>query len=81
MRNCSFLADDGSFVSSGGGDCAILLWAFEARADAEGAGLTDASSATEGGRDAPYTDDPDVETVTMTNEDRLHHPDLKDLSA
>lgn len=80
MRNCSFLADDGSFVSSGGGDCAILLWAFEARADAEGAGVIDASSATAGGRGL-YADDPDVETVTMTDEDRSHHPDLKDLSA
>eukprot|EP00752_Nemacystus_decipiens_P004400 g4020.t2 len=79
VRNCGFLADDRSLVTSGGRDCAILLWSFEARADAEGAGMASSSSAN-GGRDDQFTDDPDVETLVMADEDRLHHPDLRDLS-
>lgn len=79
MRNCSFLADDGSLVTSGGQDCAIFLWSFEARADAEGAGIVGSSSTNGGGHDQ-FTDDPDVETLVMADEDRLHHPDLRDLS-
>jgi len=78
VRNCSFLADDGSLITSGGRDCAVFLWAFEARADAEGAGVIGASSTI--GGDHVFTDDPDVETVVMADEDRLRHPDLRDLS-
>lgn len=78
VRNCFFLADDQSLVSSGGRDCAVLLWGFEARADCEGKGMADSSSA-KGGREL-YTDDPEVETVVMADSDRLHHPDLRDLS-
>lgn len=79
VRNCGFLADDGSLVTSGGRDCAILLWSFEAKADAEGAGVA-GYSPTNGGGDDHFTDDPDVETLVMADEERLHHPDLRDLS-
>lgn len=48
MRNCVFLADDESLVTSGGRDCAVLLWAFEARADAEGAGMSKAGGSSSG---------------------------------
>lgn len=93
MRNCGFLADDESLVTSGGRDCALLLWAFEARADAEGAGMvvdsTSSSSRADGsgsgrgkggGERDLYEDDPDVETIAVAEEDRLRHPDLRDLS-
>lgn len=79
VRSCNFLADDESLVTSGGRDCAIFLWYFEARADAEGAGMAGASS-TNRGEDDRFADDPDVETLVMADEDRLHHPDLRDLS-
>lgn len=79
MRNCDFLADDGSLVTSGGRDCAILLWSFEAKADAEGAGMGGSSSTNGEGGDQ-FADDPDVETLVMAEDDRLHHPDLRDLS-
>lgn len=79
VRNCGFLADDGSLVTSGGRDCAVLLWAFEARADAEGAGMADSSSMN-GGDKYVLADDPEVETVVMADEDRARHPDLRDLS-
>ncbi len=78
MRNCRFLADDGSLITSGGRDCAVFLWAFEARADAEGAGMIGDSATM--GSDQFFTDDPDVETVVMADEDRSRHPDLRDLS-
>ncbi|CAM9122646.1 unnamed protein product [Ascophyllum nodosum] len=77
VRNCGFLVDDASLVSSGGRDCAVMLWAFEARAGAEGVGLVDSQKGT--GELYLYGNDPEVETVLMTEEDRLHHPDLKDL--
>ncbi|CAN0063286.1 unnamed protein product [Pylaiella littoralis] len=79
VRNCSFLADDRSLVTSGGRDCAVLLWAFEPRADAEGVGVVDSYS-TNGGVKYVLEDDPEVETVVMADEDRARHPDLKDLS-
>lgn len=74
MRNCEFLSDDTHFVTCGGQDCAIILWAFEARADAEGAGVIDPRK----GGGQLYGSDPDVKTVQMTEGDRLRHPDLRD---
>lgn len=38
------------------------------------------SSSMNGGGGDPFTDDPDVETLVMADEDRLRHPDLRDLS-
>ncbi|CAM9957331.1 unnamed protein product, partial [Hapterophycus canaliculatus] len=48
VRNCGFLADDASLVTSGGRDCAVLLWAFEARANGEGAGVAKAGDSSSG---------------------------------
>lgn len=77
MRNCAFLADDTSLVTSGGQDCALLLWGFEARADGEGAGIDDVSLKKD--KDSFLTD-VEVETVMIADDERLHHPDLKDFS-
>lgn len=76
VRNCSFLTDDNSLVTSGGRDCALLLWGFEARADGEGAGTDEFSSKD---RELLLTD-VEVETVMIADNERLQHPDLKDLS-
>lgn len=38
------------------------------------------STSTNGRDKYVLTDDPEVETVVMADEDRAHHPDLKDLS-
>ena len=43
--------------------------------------MVDPLSANGGGGGGLYSDDPDVETVTMNEEDRSRHPDLRDLSA
>lgn len=74
MRSCEFLSDDAHLVTCGGRDCAIIVWAFEARADAEGAGVIDTLK----GEGQLYGSDPDVKTVHMTEDDRSRHPDLRD---
>lgn len=76
MRNCDFLADDSSLVTTGGRDCLVFLWTFEGKAGAEGAVTGDKGPQYAGSSE----DDIEVETVKMTDDEKLLHPDLKDLS-
>lgn len=76
IRNCSFLVDDSSLLTSGGQDCILFLWNFEERADAEGAASNDDKGAQ--GLKLPESD-VEVETLKL-REERIHHPDLKDMS-